>query len=49
MPNLHNRSKSEKISKFIKNLVMYVKKPIIILIQFKFGHILASNRAVVAI
>jgi hypothetical protein len=29
------------ISKFIKNPVMYVKKLIIMLIQFKFGHFLA--------
>jgi hypothetical protein len=37
--NLHNRSKSE-ISKFIKNLVIYVKKLIIMLMPFKFGHFL---------
>jgi hypothetical protein len=30
-----------KSSKFIKYLVIYVKKLIIMLIQFKFGHILA--------
>jgi hypothetical protein len=30
-----------KSSKFIKNPVIYVKKLIIMLIQFKFGHILA--------
>jgi hypothetical protein len=38
-----------KSSKFIKNPVIYVKKLIIMLIQFKFGHILAYNRAVLAI
>jgi hypothetical protein len=38
-----------KSSKFIKNAVIYVKKLIIMLIQFKFGHILALNRAVLAI
>jgi hypothetical protein len=32
-------------SKFIKNPVIYVKKLIIMLIQFKFGHFLAENRA----
>jgi hypothetical protein len=31
----------EKSSKFIKNPVIHVKKLIIMLIQFKFGHILA--------
>jgi hypothetical protein len=30
-----------KSSKFIKNPVIYVKKLIIMLIQFKFGHFLA--------
>ena len=30
-----------KSSKFIKNPVIYVKKLIIVLIQFKFGHFLA--------
>jgi hypothetical protein len=34
---LHNRSIG-KSSKFIKNPVIYVKKLIIMLIQFKFGH-----------
>jgi hypothetical protein len=38
-----------KSSKFIKNPVIYVKKLIIMLIQFKFGHFLAENRAVLAI
>ena len=38
-----------KSSKFIKNPVIYVKKLIIMLIQFKFGHFLAYNRAVLAI
>jgi hypothetical protein len=32
-----------KSSKFIKNSVIYVKKLIIMLIQFKFGHFLALN------
>ena len=30
-----------KSSKFIKNPIIFVKKLIIMLIQFKFGHILA--------
>ena len=38
--NLHNRSKSAKVQ-FIKNPEIYVKKLIIMLIQFKFGHFLA--------
>jgi hypothetical protein len=49
MINLHNRSKSARISKFIKNPVINVKKLIIMLIQFKFGHFLAKNRAVLTI
>jgi hypothetical protein len=49
MPNLHNRSKSAIVTKFIKNLVIYVKKLIIMFIQFKFGHILALNKSVLAI
>jgi hypothetical protein len=43
---------SEKIgksSKVIKIPVMYVKKLIIILIQFKFEYIMASNTAVLTI
>ena len=35
--------------KFIKNPVIYIKKLIIMLIQFKFGNIPAYNRAVLAI
>jgi hypothetical protein len=38
-----------KSSKFIKNPVIYVKKLIIMLIQFKFWHFLAENRAVLGI
>jgi hypothetical protein len=34
-------SSQSKCSKFIKNPVIYVKKLIIMLIQFKFGHFLA--------
>ena len=37
MPNLHNRQKF----KVHKNPVIHVKKLIIMLTQFKFGHILA--------
>jgi hypothetical protein len=33
----------------LKNPVIYVKKLIIMLTQFKFGHFLAENRAVLAI
>ena len=40
MPNLHNQSKSAKVQ-FIKSPVIHVKKLIIMLIQFKFRHILA--------
>jgi hypothetical protein len=38
---LYPRWKIGKSSKFIKNPIIYVKKLIIMLIQFKFGHSLA--------
>jgi hypothetical protein len=41
IPTSNNRSKSAKVQISIKNPVIYVKKLIIMLIQFKFGHILA--------
>jgi hypothetical protein len=38
---LYPRSKSVKVQSSKKNAVIYVKKLIIMLIQFKFGHFLA--------
>jgi hypothetical protein len=35
--------KHGKSSKFIKNPIIYVKKLIIMLMQFKFGHFLAAT------
>jgi hypothetical protein len=40
-PNFAESVTIGKSSKFIKNPVIYAKKLIIMLIQFKFGHILA--------